>query len=80
MTDEAEALVGYYDLYQISSTRETKRTKEHKGILPFHPNTIMNWVRLGAFPQPIKGLGGRNLWGKSIIHQFADGLKKREAQ
>ena len=76
MTDEA--LIGYYDLYQISSTRETKRTKGHKGILPFHPNTIMNWVRMGKFPEPIKGLGSRNIWEKSVIHQFAEGLRKKE--
>lgn len=68
MTDDSS--VGYYDLYQISSTRETARTKEHRGILPYHPNTISGWVKKGEFPKPIKGLGNRNLWPKEVIHRF----------
>ena len=73
MTDEAP--VGYYDLYQISSTRKTKRAKEHNGIFPYHPNTIMNWVKSGEFPKPIKGLGSRNLWSKDAIHQLVEALR-----
>lgn len=76
MTDEA--LVGFYDLYQISSTRETKRTKEHVGIFPHHPNTIMNWVRSGEFPRPVKGMGGRNMWLKTDIHRYIQDIAARK--
>ena len=76
MTDDSS--VGYYDLYQISSTRETARTKEHRGILPYHPNTIMNWVREGKFPRPVRGMGSRNMWLKTDIHQYIRDVAARK--
>jgi len=60
---------GYYDLYQLGTVRETERTKGHRGIFPWHPKTIMNRVKEGTFPAPLK-FGRKNIWKEEDIADF----------
>ena len=60
---------GYYDLYQLGTVRETARTKGHRGLFPWHPETIKTKVKTGQFPPPMK-LGRKNVWKEEDIREF----------
>ena len=60
---------GYYDLYQLGTVRETERRKGHRGLFPWHPETIKTKVKNGTFPAPMK-LGRKNVWKEEDIDAF----------
>ena len=65
---------GYYDLYQLGTVRETERTKGHRGLFPWHPETIKTKVKNGTFPAPLK-LGRKNVWKEEVIREFMAALE-----
>lgn len=62
-------MTGYLDLYALGTVRETASVKEHLGLFPWHPKTIMARVKNGTFPAPIK-LGRKNVWREEDIDAF----------
>lgn len=74
MTD---ADVGYYDLYQLTSSRGGKYFKAHDGVFPWSEKTIERMVKRGDFPPPLKGLGQKNVWRKRDVHEW---MSRREAE
>ncbi|MBQ9526703.1 MAG: hypothetical protein IJR68_03755 [Fretibacterium sp.] len=62
-------MVGYYDLYQLGTVRETERMKGHRGLFPWHPATIRRMVVQGTFPAPMK-LGRKNAWKAEVIWEY----------
>lgn len=60
---------GFYDLAQLATQRETARKKARVGIFSWDARTIRRMWERGDFPAPIKAFG-RNLWPKSVIHEF----------
>lgn len=60
----------FYDLYQLSSCRETLRQKEHRGVFPWSARKIRYMVEAGEFPAPIKNCGKTNWWRASDIDAF----------
>ena len=65
---------GYYDLYQLGTVRETERKKGHRGLFPWHPETIKKKVANGTFPAPMK-LGRKNVWKEEDIDAFIRALE-----
>ena len=68
---------GYYDLYQLGTVRETERKKGHRGLFPWHPETIKRRVKNGTFPAPMK-LGRKNVWKEEDIDAFKRVLEAGE--
>lgn len=72
MSDNLE-LVGFYDISQLASRRETERQKQHIGILPWSRSQICKLVKEGKFPKPLSD-GFRNIWPKRVIHEYIESL------
>lgn len=79
MTMHDEDLVGYYDLRQLSSAKETSRQKERVGVFPWSKSKIRRLVKRLEFPQPVRFGKAANTelwWRKTDIHQY---MKEMEA-
>jgi len=72
MSDNLE-LVGFYDISQLASRRETERQKQHIGILPWSKSKIEKMLRDGKFPKPLSD-GYRKIWPKRVIHEFIENI------
>lgn len=68
--------VGYYNLFQLTSQRDTEKRKEHMGIFPWSRMTLLRMVKDGKFPAPAIKIAGQNMWRKNDVHEF---IKKLEA-
>ena len=62
---------GFYSLYQLYTTRETERQKEHCGVFPWGRTKILRLVRQKEFPAPVK-VGRGNVWKKGVIHRYEE--------
>lgn len=74
-----EDLIGYYDMSQLSSVKETSRQKKREGIFPWSPSTIQRKIELQEFPKPLKfgeAPNAKRQWRKADIHRY---LKELEA-
>ena len=47
------------------------KIKQVAEIFGVHPNTILNLVKAGKFPRPVK-LGGSNRWRYDELQRFID--------
>ena len=47
------------------------KLKQVAEIFDVHPNTIINWVREGNFPEPVK-IGSTNRWRFEELQRFID--------
>lgn len=68
---------GYYSLRQLYSAREGTTQKAHTGLFPFSRSTLLNMVKRGEFPKPIK-LGIYNAWPKEQVEAWC--REREEAQ